>query len=252
LKKQSPQDFDQRWAGIYRIGGGAALAAVGVVVVETAVILATGHFVTPYEAGSWFQILQSNRAAGLVAKGVLDIVVALLLVPMYLATCHALRQQHFTAAVLGLAFAFVGIASYLPMNQAVYLLHSSDLHYATSSSLEKTAYLIQGQAAVAVGRYGMFWSIGFFVLAIGGLVISAAILRGREFSKATGYVGALAGLLLVANAISFFLVPVDYGWTSTILASGGGLLSFAWWILIGLQLLSIARSHAPRVGEAPV
>jgi hypothetical protein len=44
---------------------------------------------------------------------------------------------------------------------------------------------------------------------------------------------------------------VDYGWTSTILASGGGLLSFAWWILIGLRLLSIARSHAPRVGEAP-
>ena len=249
MKKQSPRDLDPRWTGIYRIGGVAAIAAVGVVVVETTVILATGHFITPYEAASWFQVLQGNRAAGLVAKGVLDVVVALLLVPMYLAACHVLMRQHFTAAVLGLGFAFVGVASYLPMNQAIYLLHSSDLHSATASAAEKAAYVIQGQAAIAVGRYGMFWSIGFFVLAIGGLLMSGAILRGSEFSKATGYVGAIAGVLLVANAISFFLVPVDYGWTSTILASGGGLLSFAWWILVGLRLLSISRL-AERDGTA--
>ena len=34
-----------------------------------------------------------------------------------------------------------------------------------------------------MGRYGMFWSIGFLVLAIGGLLMSAAILRGREFKR---------------------------------------------------------------------
>jgi hypothetical protein len=250
LKKTSPQALDPRWTGVYKIGGVAAIAAVGVVLIETAIILATGHFVTPSEAVGWFPIFQSSRAAGLVAKGVLDIAVAVLLVPMYLGIYHALMRQHFTAAVIGLAFAFIGIASYLPMNQAIYLLHSSDLYNATASSADKAAYLIQGQAAVAIGRYGMFWSVGFLVLSIGGFVISVAIFRGSEFSKATGYVGAVAALLLIANAVSCFLVPVDYGWTSTILASCGGLFTFVWWILIGFRLLSIARSHEQR-SKAP-
>jgi hypothetical protein len=246
VKKPGRQAVDPKWAGVYKLGGIAAIVAVGVVLVETSVILVTGHFVTPYDAAGWFAIFQSSRAAGLVAKGVLDIPVAVLLVPMYLGLYHALRQQHFTAAILGVALSFLGIASYLPMNEAVYLLHSSDLYSASTSSADKAAYLVQGQAVVAIGRYGMFWSIGFLLLAIGSLVSSVAILRGKEFSKATGYVGVLAGLLLTANFISFFLVPVDYGWTSTILASGGGLLSFVWWILIGLRLLSIARSNTPR------
>ncbi len=250
MKRPIRRALDPEWTGVYRTGGLCAIAAVVMVLLETAIILATGHFVTPYEAGAWFPMLNGGRAVGLIAKGVLDIAVALLLVPMYLALFHLLRQQNLVAAILGLAFACIGIASYLPMNQAIYLLHSSDLYNATTSSSDKAAYLIQGQAAVAIGRYGMFWSVGFLTQAIGGLVFSVAILRGKVLPRAIGCIGTVSALMLVANFVSFFFVPVDYGWTSTALASGGGVLSFLWWVLIGFQLLSMARSQPTKAKGA--
>lgn len=227
-----------------KVGGTAALAAVAVVIIETLVIVATGKLTSSYDANEWFAIFQKSRILGLLDCAVLDIAVAVLLVPFFLALYAVLKRSHSSLAAIAVALALLGIAVYVPTNRAIFLLDASDLYAAAASDAARAMYLAQGQALMGYGRFGMFWSTGFFIMAVAIFILSCAMLRDRPFNKACGYVGILASSLILANGFSLAFVPVDIGWTSTMLAGSGGLLSFAWWILVGLRLRALGRNES--------
>jgi hypothetical protein len=248
MKESLSEAVDPRWKALYRIGGTSALAAVAVAVLETLVIIVTGKLAGSYDASEWFAIFRKSRLLGLLDCAVLDIAIAVLLVPLFLALYAVLRRGHPSLAAIAAALAILGIAVYIPTNRAIFLLDASDLYAAAASDAARAMYLAQGQALMGYGRFGMFWSAGFFIMAAAVLVLSCAMLRDRPFKKACGYVGILASSLILANGFSLAFVPVDVGWTSTILGGSGGLLSFAWWILVGLRLRILGRvdSGLPR------
>lgn len=246
MKGNSVDTGEFRDRGMYWAGGVCAIAAVAVVLVEATVILATGKLASSYDASEWFALFQKGRLVGLVDCAVLDVAVAVLLVPMFLGIYAAMKQQRPTAATLGLALALLGIAVYIPTNRAIFLLDASDLYASATTEAAKSMYIAQGQALMGLGRFGMFWSTGFLIMAVSMLVLSLAMLRDVAFGKAGALTGILAGSLILGNGISIAFVPVDVGWTSTILAGSGGLVSFAWWILVGLKLLALGRVGAQR------
>jgi hypothetical protein len=219
----------------------AALAAVAVVLIEAAVIIGTGKLVSSYDASAWFSLFQENRLVGLIDCAVLDIAVAVLLAPMFLALRAVLEKGHRGLSTIAVALALLGIAIYVPTNRAVFLLDASDLYAAAASEAQRSMYLAQGQALMGLGRFGMFWSVGFFVMSAGVLILSASTFRDGALGKAVNIVGILGSFLIIANGLSLAIVPVDVGWISTILAGSGGLLSMAWWILVGLRLLRLGR-----------
>ena len=122
----------------YRIGVYAALIALAIVLIEGIIIfiiqvvwLNPGQFgpsagLQPSTVIGWFQLFQNNRLVGLLDDAVLDIAVAALLIPLFLALFAALRQANKAWMAIAMAFAFVGIATYLPTNTSFSLLFVSD------------------------------------------------------------------------------------------------------------------------------
>ncbi len=94
-----------------KLAGRLPRAAFVVVIIETIVVLATGELVGPVSSIGWLTIFQHSRIIGLLDCAVLDIVVAALLVPMFLAIYMVLKRIHQTILAVATVLALVGIAT---------------------------------------------------------------------------------------------------------------------------------------------
>ena len=81
---------------------------------------------------------------------------------------------------------------------------------------------------------------------LAGLILSAVMQRSKAFSKATALVGILGLGFLVASMP--FAGYTTTGPTTAVVSAiiavtyiGGGLLSLAWYILVGLRLLKLGQ-----------
>ncbi len=81
---------------------------------------------------------------------------------------------------------------------------------------------------------------------LAGVILSVLMLRGKAFNKAIAWVGIVGLGLLIASMP--FAGYTTTGPTSTAVSAiaavtyiGGGLLSLAWYILVGLRLLKLRR-----------
>jgi len=102
-----------------------------VILIIQVVWLNPGHFGAstggqPSTTIGWFQLFQNNRLVGLLDDAVLDIAVAALLVPLFLALFAALRRANRAWMAVATSLALIGIATYLPTNTSFSLLFVSD------------------------------------------------------------------------------------------------------------------------------
>jgi len=232
---------------LYRIGGAAALICALVYLIALAIYVpANLAGPPPGTVLEWFTLFQTNPLTGLFFLGLADIVIMILWGPMSLALYTALKQANKTWAMFATAFVFVGIAVYLATNTAFSMLSLSHKYAAATTEAEKSIVLAAGQAMIAVseGTGGQYTGMPLAWLA--GLILSAVMLRSEAFSKATAWVGILGLGLLVASMP--FATYTTTGPTTAIVSAivavtyiGGGLLSLAWYILVGLRLLKLGR-----------
>jgi hypothetical protein len=233
--------------GIYRIGGVAAL------VCALMYVIALGIYVPANRAGpppgtvlEWFTTFQTNPLTGLFFLGLADIVIMILWGPLAFALYAALKQSSKSWAMVATAFVFVGMAVYLATNTAFSMLSLSRQYAAAATEAQKSVLLAAGQAMIAVseGTGGQYTGMPLAWLA--GLILSIVMLRSRIFSKATAWVGIL-GLGLLLASIPFAGYTTTGPMTAVVSAIiavtyiGGGLLSLAWYILVGLRLLKLGQ-----------
>jgi fumarate reductase subunit D len=230
---------------LYRIGGVAALICALMYVVTF------GVYVPAYRAGpppatvlEWFTLFQTNPLTGLFFLGLADIVIMILWGPLALAIYDALKQSGRTWARIAISFVFVGMAVYLATNTAFSMLSLSHKYAVAATEAEKTVILAAGQALISVseGTGGQYTGLPLVWLA--GLILSVIMLWSKAFSKATAWVGILGLGLLVASMpfAGYTTTGPTTAVVSTIIAVtyiGGGLLSLAWYILVGLRLLKL-------------
>jgi len=243
------------WNSLYSIGGTAAL------ICAVMYLLTLGIYIPAYRAGpppgtalEWLTLLQVNPLTGLFFLGLADIVIMILWGPMSLALYAALKKSSRTWSMIAAAFVFVGMAVYLATNTAFSMLSLSHQHAAATTEAEKSIVLAAGQAILAVGGGTGGQYTGMPLAWLGGLLMSAVMLRSKVFSKATAWVGML-GLALLLASIPFAgytttgpATPVE----SAIIAVtyiGGGLFSLAWYILVGLKLLKLGRLEEKRLPQ---
>jgi hypothetical protein len=212
-----------------------------------------GIYIPAYRAGpppgtvlEWFTLFQNNPITGLFFLGLADIVIMILWGPMSLALYAALKQANKTWAMIATTLVFVGMAVYLATNTAFSMLSLSYQYAAATTEAEKSIALAAGQAILAVseGTGGQYTGMPLAWLA--GLIISVVMLRSKAFSKATAWVGILGlGLLLASIPFAGYTTTgPTTAVVSTIIAvtyTGGGLLSLAWYILVGRRLLKLGR-----------
>jgi hypothetical protein len=232
------ETVDSRWRSLLKIGGLAAVTAVAIVVVE-AIILTV--WPPPTTVLGWFTLFQSNRILGLVDYGILDAVIVAFLGPMFVALYFVLRRSNGTYVAVAVPFVFAGIGSYWATNSSLAMLYLSDLYAVATSDAQRSAYLAAGQALNAVGQYGLLYSMGFFLVAVAGLIVSIGMLRSGVFNRIVAYVGIVGNVFLLGNYVSLALASTNISWL-VVFVGIGAILSFVWWIFTGLRLYQIGRN----------
>ena len=241
MNESNPGIVDSPRNGLYKIGGVAALICVGMYFV------ALGVYIPAYRVGpppatvlEWFTLFQANPLTGLFFLGLADIIITILWGPMVLALCAVLKQSNPTWTMIATVFVFVGMTFFLATNMAFAMLSLSHQYATAATEAQRSSFLSAGQAMLAVTEGARMLPL----MSLAGLILSTVMLRSKAFGKVTAWVGILGLGLLSASGL--FAGYATTGPTTAIMTvivgityAGGGLLSLAWYILVGLRLLKL-------------
>lgn len=206
----------------------------------------------PTTVMGYLTLFQSNNLIGLIDAYLLEVVAYVLMVPMFLAIYLALRRVNGGYIVLATILAIMGITVFLATNNPFSMLSLSRQYAAATTEAQKTMILAAWQAILvntnqrAVGGFNM----GFFLISVGGLLISAVMLRSNIFSKATAYVGTLAFAISFSDYVRIIVAPSALTLT-LIIALTSAVFLIIWLILVGRRLFQIS-SFQDGAGDSPI
>jgi len=228
---------DSGWKGLYKVGGITVLIMVVIPLAEVVISLLPG--VAQLSTGTvtvidWFALFQNHWFLALRNLGLLNIIGAAFLAPTILAIYSALRRDSEAYAAFGTILFFVGLAVYLASSRAFPMLSLSSQYAVAATEAQRSLLAAAGQAMLAEGQS----RAGIPLMEFACLVISAVMLRGKVFSKATAYAGILGNaLLIVVEIITTFARGLPSA--GFVIAICGGLSLMTWYLLVGRRLLQL-------------
>ena len=248
MKMNDAQTVDSTWSSLFKVGGAAALLCALMYVITLVVYIPANLASPPPETVlEWFEVFEDSPITGLFYLGLADVIIMLLWGPMALALYAVLKQTNRTWSLIATAFVFVGMAVFIATNTAFSMLSLSQEYAVATTEAEKTILLAAGQSMLAVTRgIGQLYA-GMHLVWLAGLVLSILMLRSGAFSRATAWVGILGFGLLVVGIIGggHYTSTGDYTPIQAAIVAvqyiGGGLLSLAWYILVGLRLWKLGQ-----------
>ena len=237
--KQEPN-----WAGIYKLGGVAALGAVLVGLLESMIQYLPGSNISLETVLDWFMLFQYNPFMGLRNLGLLNILLNILAILTYFALYAAHKEnRNQPYAALAMIISYLGIGVFFATNRAFPMLGLSNQYAAATTDAQRAMLEAAGQSMLSVGAShtpGTF--LGFLLSDVAGIMISVVMLQSNIFSKVNGYAGVLGfSILLVIENFSTFS---GLSAVLMILFMASGLLSMLWYILIARKLFQLVRSSS--------
>lgn len=237
-------DQDLRaWKWLYRAGAGAVVAVLAMLPVQIAVFLLWPP--PPNEALAWFALFQERPFIALLDLDLLMVVDNALLVVTAVALAAALWRSSPWKVALGTVLSLSGAVLFFASNPGFEMLTLSGRYAAATSEAERLAALGAGEAMLATWT-GTAFNVAYVLSGVSALLLAAAVLQGRVFSRATGYVGLVYG----ATA----LLPASAGKVGFYLAFASLLPMCLWLGLIAFGLFRLAgggAARAPRVAAPP-
>ena len=232
---------DQKWKTLYRAGALAPLIAL-VFYLSQFVILVFGE-PFPTSSEGWFALVERSKLLGLWYLNALDIVSWMLLGIMFLALYVALRRLCPSWMLIALYFALLGVVVFVvPRVLTLSMVTFTDLHAAATTEAQRTIYLTAGEALSQVST-ATPQTLGFLLTTVGGLIISAVLMRGQSFGgsaalgKVAGVLGIVGFFVALANYASWIVAPA----VATILMPINGLLWLVWWLMMSAGLFRLAK-----------
>jgi hypothetical protein len=230
------------WRTLYRVAAACAGVIFCVALADVALMSFDVEAQAPgsMSAVEWFAQLREHRWLALRNLGLFNVVNTLVELPLFYALYCAHRRAGRHLAAVATMLLLVGAAVYVSRN-TLFSLDALAARWAAAAQPERAALAATGDALLALGEDltpGMF--MGFFLTELAGLLMAVALLRGGVFGRAAGVLGAIGfGALLVFNVLAAF-VSTAYG---PVLALGGigGLTMMAWYVILALRLLRLAR-----------
>jgi hypothetical protein len=239
------ETVDSRWKCLYRVGCAGALIAATLLLIE---IIVFTIWPQPATVIDYFTLFQSNKLIGLLDFYLLEIPAYILFVPIFLAIYVAIRRTSESYMLLAVILAIIGISVFISTNNPFSLLSLSNQYAAATTEVQKSVLLAAGQTIIAnteqraVGGFNM----GFLLVSISGLIVSAVMLRSSIFSKATAYVGILAFAISLADYFRIIFLPSALI-LLLIIAISSGLLLLIWLILVGRRLFQLGNGVSKKV-----
>ena len=234
------------WAGIYKVGGTAALGAVLTGIIEIGITFLPGGNAPQESVLDWFVLFQANPFMGLRNLGLLNIFLNTLAILTYVALYAAHRKtSERPLATLAILISFLGIGVFFATNRAFPMLALSQQYALAATESQRAVLEAAGQSMLSVGAShtpGTF--LGFFLNEAAGVLISVAMLRSGIFSKVNAYAGIFGfSILLVFEYFSAFVSGLSD--VTMMLSMFGGLLSMAWYILMARKLFQLGQDVSP-------
>ena len=226
--KPALAEVDPNFKQLYRIGGITSSLLVVVTVLHSSVFFLVG---LPTTVPDWFALFERSALSGLLAFELLMVAYVILSVPVVLALYVVLRRSSPSLMIVFVALGLIGTVAFIASRPAFEMLSLSHGYSAATTDAQRAAYLAAGESTIAVFHGTAFW-VSYILGSIGGLVVSAAILRSAVFSKATAY------LRIASSVLDFGLFVPTIG-LFIALFSVFCLLAFN--VLVARQLLRLAR-----------
>lgn len=230
------------WPLIYRLGALCAVAALALTLFDIVLSMLPGWEIatTPTTPALWLEQAAARPWLAVRNLDLLNVAVSFVSLPMYLALHGVQRRSAPALSLLALATVVLGTAVFLASNVALPMLglarEYADATVAARSALEPAA-----AALLARGAHGSLGAFpGFFVSAIGTLLMAVAMLLGGVFSRRTAWIGTIGSVAITTYVLLVTFTPVPE--TAILaLAAPGGLLLLAWNGLVARDLLRISR-----------
>jgi Domain of unknown function (DUF4386) len=228
---------DSEWRGLYRLGGGAAALLAVLTVLHSSVFFVAG---LPSTVAEWFALFQRNALLGLLAFEVLMVAYVVLSVPVVLALAVALRRASPSLTALYVALSLVGIVAFITARPAFEMLSLSQQYAAATTEAQGAVFLAAGESLLAT-FHGTAFQVSYVLGALGGLLISAAMLRSTLFSRTTAYVR------IASSVLDFGLYVPTIGLFISLFSV---VFLLIWNVMISRRLLQLGRDiSAPEARE---
>lgn len=234
------------WNTVYRIGGVAILVAIPIYLLDIGISLTVrGADIRPdaLTAIDLFALYQENWLLGFRTLGLINVATLTISIPLFVALYGVHRREWGAYVMLALIIWLVGATVYISNNTALPMSVLSGKYAIATTDSQRALLVAAGEAMIARGADftpGSF--LGFFLTEIAAIGFSLVMLRSGLFGRATAYAGIVGFGLLTIFTISstFFPALFDVG---IVVATVGGLLGMAWYILVAIGLLRMGREH---------
>ncbi len=223
-----------RWGTLYRTGAVAALGLVAFTFCQMVVFIVwppPSFLPTAAAVGDWFSMLQANRLIGLLNLDLVMLVDYPASLLVFLALCVALRRSHQSVATIAAALGLTGIVSYFAANPAFAMLSLSEQYAAAATDAQRTMLLAAGQTTLAIFA-GSAFNISYELIAISGLILTLAMVRGSTFGKPTAWIGVAFYALT--------LVPASAGTLGLVFSLASLVPMVVFLILVARRLFQLA------------
>lgn len=228
------------FAMLFRAGSVAAVVTVLITIVQIilGVVWTPPDFApTAAVAESMLQLIETSPIRAFVTLDGLMVLDYLLLIVVYLALFAAMRDHEPSLMTLGTGLALVAITLYFTANPSITLFVLAEQY---SAGMPDAASVVTAAQAVLATFEGTAFIVHYLVMGIAGILVSAAMLRGAVFSRATGIAGVAQGAMM--------LVPVTFGTIGLIFAVGSLVPFIIWFILVARRLGRMATEVTQPVG----
>lgn len=225
---------------LYVLGGSAAFAQLVLVVAYAIVLAALGP--KPTTAVGYFQV-QQDSILEVVLRGDLLLVV---MIAMYLLTFPAIfvamRKEARVLAGLATLCTVVAVTLSCANESTFSLLHLGNAYASATSETIRNQIVAAGEAVIATDMWnGTGAYMSGILLQGSGVLMSVLMFRSRSFTTVTAVSGLLGnGLDLVQHVAHPFTSTV-----TTYLSPVMGVIYVAWFVMLGRDLLRLARSKKP-------
>lgn len=235
---------DRVWGTVYVIGAAAAILALAGTLFDIVLTSIPGWQAStvPTSVVGWFAQFQVNPLLGLRNLDLLNITIAVVGIPMYVALFGAHRRASQGLATLALVVVTLGTSVFVASNAALPMLGLSRQFSLATTDAQRLSLQAAAQALLATGAHGGMGAFaGFFLSSVGTLLMALAMLEGKVFSRLAAWTGITGTSLLLVYVVgtTFALAPTG---VLMVVAMPGGLMMIAWNIMVARKLFRLAAT----------
>lgn len=229
----------KQWRNIVRIGGYAAFLAFFLTLTDIIFgSISSGNLSElPQTALERFSEFQQNSLLGLYHLDLLNVIISIVMVPLYFSLFAVHRKTSLPYAAIVLIIAFIGTTVFVSTNTALPILELSNKYFAAGDETQRTIIAAAGESLIARGEHGspgVF--IGFTLSTLSSILMSFVMLNGKVFKKIVAYFGIIGNISLLTYILLVTFVP-SIGSIAAAIAAPGGLAALVWLFMIGIKLL---------------